>query len=115
MLEASLINEIDWNKVFWLHVHFSSNYFTLNTFFQTHWVSVCELKQTHYFLFPSPSVFNKGSSACELQILTGKKVSGGPKEASLSHRKHCSWNASSVVCLSISWRGDIILCHHVTY
>ena len=35
---------------------------------------MCELKQTHYFLFPSPSVFNKGSSACELQILTGKKV-----------------------------------------
>ena len=31
------------------------------------------------------------------------------------HRKHCSWNASSVVTPLILWLLDITLCHHVTH
>ena len=33
-------------------------------------------------------------------------------EAPLSHRKHCSWNASSTVPPSILWFCDITLHHH---
>ena len=36
-------------------------------------------------------------------------------EAPLSHRKHCSLNASSVVLPLILWLCDITLCHHVTH
>ena len=44
-----------------------------------------------------------------------KRSNSAPAEAPLSHRKHCSWNASSVISLYISWLCDITLCHHVTH
>ena len=36
-------------------------------------------------------------------------------QAPLSHRKHCSRNASSVVPPLITWLCDITLCHRVTH
>ena len=43
------------------------------------------------------------------------RVKSAPTESPLSHRKHCSWNASSVVSPLILWLCDITLCHRVTY
>ena len=43
-----------------------------------------------------------------------KRSKSAPTGAPLSHRKHCSWNASSVLQPFILWLCDITLLHRVT-
>ena len=52
---------------------------------------------------------------CVVQVLV--HVSNGLKgtEAHFSYRKHCSWNASSVVPPFILWPCDITSHHHVSH
>ena len=58
-------------------------------------------KETHYAfsLFPSFIVLYIRSCACKQKVL--------------SHRKHCSWNASSAVRPLTLWLCDITLHHHL--
>ena len=62
--------------------------------------------RNYAFLFSFPSCACKRS-----WNLKKKKV----KQAPLSYRKRCSWNASSVVSPLILWLCDITLHHHVTH
>ena len=47
----------------------------------------------HFTFFPPFSILY----SCTCKRLTLKRLKSAPTEAPLSHRKHCSWNASSVV------------------
>ena len=50
-----------------------------------------------FFFLLSPSLFFIGSCACKTFCKLKRSSKSKPAEAPLSYRKHCSWNASSVV------------------
>ena len=65
------------------------------------------------FFFHSISVLNM--FLCMKNILKVKKVKVSPTVDPFLHRKHCSWNASSVGPALILSLGDITLRYHVTH
>ena len=49
-----------------------------------------------------------------MHVKVQKESQKGQIEAPVSHGKHCSWSALSIVPPYIQWLCDITLCHHVT-
>ena len=94
-------------------LHKSSKHSCLRSWRQIIW-NFC-LIETYYAFFFFPISFSVYLFLQKILKIKKKSSKSTPTEAPLSHSKHCSWNASSVVPPLILWICDITLCHRVTH